>query len=250
MATRNPDTRPQLWVVAGPNGAGKSTLVARQLTGRMPIINPDDIAFSLPRRSDGELDEALAGREALRQRGRMLDSGRSFAIETTLAGTGSLRFMSGAAAHGYAVTLVYVGIASGSLSLQRVRDRVAAGGHDVPVDAIMRRYPDTMGKLSAALGLVDRAYIIDNSGTRRRLLIKIEDGRAISVADDLPKWAVGAVPAQYQQSKLIQHRREYHAFLQQHVDAARVFVEAGQGQAHAEVAADFAKRAAQIARKV
>jgi predicted ABC-type ATPase len=197
VATRNPDTRPQLWVVAGPNGAGKSTLVARQLTGRMPIINPDDIAFSLPRRSDGALDEVLAGREALRQRGQMLDSGRSFAIETTMAGTGPLRFMSGAAAHGYAVTLVYVGIASASLSLQRVRDRVAAGGHDVPVDAIMRRYPDTMGKLATALGIVDRAYIVDNSGTRRRLLIKIEDGLAISEADDLPKWAAGAVPAKY-----------------------------------------------------
>lgn len=61
----------------------------------------------------------------------------------------------------------------------------------------MRRYPDTMGKLATALGIVDRAYIVGNSGTRRRLLIKIEDGRAISVADDLPKWAAGAVPAKY-----------------------------------------------------
>lgn len=198
MATRNPDTRPQLWVVAGPNGAGKSTLVARQLTGRMPIINPDDIAFSLPRRSDGTLDELLAGREALRERERMLDAGRSFAVETTMSGNNPLRFMREATQRGFNLTLVYVGIASAALSLQRVRDRVAAGGHDVPVAAVMRRYPDTMSKLSTALGLVDRAYIIDNSGTQRRLLIKIENGHAISMADDLPKWAVGAVPAKYQ----------------------------------------------------
>ncbi|MEK9499123.1 hypothetical protein V2H77_22210 [Photorhabdus sp. P32] len=36
--------RPQLWVIAGPNGAGKSTLVRRHLTGKLPVVNPDDIA--------------------------------------------------------------------------------------------------------------------------------------------------------------------------------------------------------------
>ena len=198
MATLSPDTRPQVWVVAGPNGAGKSTLVACQLAGRMPIINPDDIAFALARRSDGTLDELLAGREALRERERMLDAGRSFTVETTMSGNNPLRFMREATQRGFNLTLVYVGIASAALSLQRVRDRVAAGGHDVPVAAVMRRYPDTMSKLATALGLVDRVYIIDNSGTQRRLLIKIENGHAISMADDLPKWAVGAVPAKYQ----------------------------------------------------
>ena len=191
------DAKPQLWIVGGPNGAGKSTLVGCGLVGRMPIINPDDIAFGLARRSDGTLDELLAGREALRERARMLDSGCSFAIETTMSGSNPLRFMVDATRRGYALTLVYVGIASAALSLQRVRDRVTAGGHDVPVDAIMRRYPDTMARLATALGIVDRAYIVDNSGIRRRLLVKIEDGRATNVAADLPAWAVRAVPAHY-----------------------------------------------------
>lgn len=198
MATRSTGALPHVWIVAGPNGAGKSTLVAQHLAGRMPIINPDDIAAALPRRPGGTLDELLAGREALRERERMLGSGHSFAIETTMSGNNPTRFMREASGRGYALTLVYVGIASAALSLQRVRDRVAAGGHDVPIDAVMRRYPDTMGKLATALGLVNRAYIVDNSGDRRRLLIKTEGGRATSVADDLPKWAVSAVPAQFQ----------------------------------------------------
>jgi len=167
----------------------------------MPIINPDDIAAALPRRADGTLDELLAGREALRERERMLGSGRTFAIETTMSGNSSIRFMREAAGRGYALILVYVGIASAVLSLQRVRDRVAAGGHDVPIEAVMRRYPDTMAKLATALGLVDRAYIVDNSGLLRRFLIMAEDGRAMSVAVDLPKWAVSAVPAQFRKCK-------------------------------------------------
>lgn len=197
MATHR-DGKPQLWIVAGPNGAGKSTLVGCGLAGRMPVINPDDIAFELPRRADGTLDELRAGREALRKRERMLHAGGSFAIETTMSGSNPLRFMGEAVRHGYALTLVYVGIASAALSLQRVRDRVAAGGHDVPVDAVMRRYPDTMGKLATALSMVERAYIIDNSGARRRLLAKIEHGVATSVAAALPRWAAHAVPPQYQ----------------------------------------------------
>ena len=128
----------------------------------------------------------------------MLGSGHSFAIETTMSGNNPTRFMREASGRGYALTIVYVGIASAALSLQRVRDRVAAGGHDVPVEAVMRRYPDTMAKLATALGLVDRAYIVDNSGARRRLLIKTEGRRATSVAVDLPKWAVSAVPEQFQ----------------------------------------------------
>lgn len=199
MAADIRETRPQIWIVAGPNGAGKSTLVGQLLAGRLPVINPDDIAAALSRRPDGTLDELLAGRAALRERERMLGSGCSFAIETTMSGNNPIRFMSEAAGRGYALTLVYVGIGSAALSLQRVRDRVAAGGHDVPVDAIMRRYPDTMAKLAIALSLVDRAYIIDNSGTRRRLLIKLEGGCAISVAEGLPAWALSAVPAQFQE---------------------------------------------------
>jgi len=201
VASHDPDSRPQVWIIAGPNGAGKSTLVAQHLAGRMPIINPDDIAAALPRRADGTLDELLAGREALRERERMLGSGRTFAIETTMSGNSSIRFMREAAGRGYALILVYVGIASAVLSLQRVRDRVAAGGHDVPIEAVMRRYPDTMAKLATALGLVDRAYIVDNSGLLRRFLIMAEDGRAMSVAVDLPKWAVSAVPAQFRKCK-------------------------------------------------
>jgi predicted ABC-type ATPase len=163
----------------------------------MPVINPDDVAASLPRRGDGSLDELRAGRQALRDRERMLDTGSSFSVETTMSGNNPLRFMMEASERGYMLTLVYIGLASAALSMVRVRDRVEAGGHNVPINAILRRYPDTMAKLATALDMVDRAYIIDNSQTRQRLLIKIESDRVCSVAENLPAWAMRAVPAHY-----------------------------------------------------
>ncbi len=194
---RHRDARPQLWIVAGANGAGKSTLVRRQIAGRLPVINPDDIAVGLPRRHNGKVDEIGAGRQALHERQEMLGTGRSFAAETTLTGSKPLRFMAEAAYCGYQLTLVYIGLASAALSIQRVRDRVAAGGHDVPFDAIVRRFPASMAKLARAIEMVDGAYVIDNSGTQQHLLMKIERGRAIIIAEQLPEWATRAVPACY-----------------------------------------------------
>jgi predicted ABC-type ATPase len=62
-------TKPQLWVIAGPNGAGKSTLVQRYVAGRVPVVNPDDIAREIDPHHHGEPGTMLrAGRLALQQR--------------------------------------------------------------------------------------------------------------------------------------------------------------------------------------
>lgn len=180
--------------MAGPNGAGKSTLVSRRLADRLSVIDPDRIASDLPRLAYGRLDEAEAGRRAVAQRMRCLDERVSFLIETTMSGAGPLRIMERARTMRFKVTLVYVGLDDVHLSRSRVSDRVAAGGHDIPVAAILRRYPDTMAKLGRALELADRVYVLDNSGRRRRLLLSREDGRMRFVSRRLPPWALAAVP--------------------------------------------------------
>ena len=183
---------PQLWIVAGPNGAGKTTLVSRRLARRITIVNPDVIAQELPRR-DGRLDERQAGEIALAQRRDLLATRRDFAIETTLTGGSALRLLRMAKAAGYKVTLVYVGLADADTSARRVLDRVRRGGHSVPVDALERRYPDSMRKLAEAIGLVDRAYVFDNSGARRRLLLIRQDGSDRYVAERPPAWFTAAL---------------------------------------------------------
>lgn len=183
---------PQLWIVAGPNGAGKTTLALARLARRITVINPDVIAAELPR-VDGRLDERYAGEVTISKRKRLLAEGADFAIETTLSGNGPLRFMSEAKAAGYRITLVYVGLAKVELSASRVMDRVRRGGHAVPLEAIERRYPDTMSKLGRAIAIADRVYVFDNSDRRRRLLLNRDSGRNKFLSTSLPAWARSAL---------------------------------------------------------
>lgn len=180
---------PQLWIVAGPNGAGKTTLVSRRLERRIPVVNPDTIAQDLPR-IDGRLDERGAGQIAIERRNAFLAAGDDFAIETTLTGNSTLRFLKIAKANGYKTTLVYVGLASADLSIQRVLDRVRQGGHAVPLSALERRYPAALSKLAQAAVIADRSYVFDNSNSRRRLLFIREQGAYRYLVHDLPDWAM------------------------------------------------------------
>lgn len=153
--------------------------------GRIPIINPDDIAQKLPRINE-RLDERRAGEAALKERAQRLAARESFAIETTLSGHGPMSLMRQARAAGYKVNLVFVGLDEPELSIIRIADRVALGGHDVPPDAVVRRYDDAMSRLANALAISDRCYVLDNSGERRRLLFVREDERTRFAARDIP----------------------------------------------------------------
>jgi len=75
--------KPQLWVFAGPNGAGKSTLVDRYVAHRLPVVNPDNIAKTLPAELLDTQRVIHAGRSAVTARRTLLAEGTSFAIETT-----------------------------------------------------------------------------------------------------------------------------------------------------------------------
>lgn len=184
---------PQLWVVAGPNGAGKTTLVTRRLAHRLPVINPDVIAQELPL-IDGRLDERQAGALALQRRAALLEARTSFAIETTLSGNSTLRFMSAARTTGHKITLVFVGVPDAGMSGRRVADRVRRGGHAVPVSAILRRYPDTLVKLPRAMAMADRVFVLDNSAERRRLLLARDGDRVRFLTREVPAWFSGALP--------------------------------------------------------
>ena len=61
------------------------------------------------------------------------------------------------------VTLIFVGVESPAVNIERVRTRVALGGHDVPEDRIAARYLRTMGLLVEMVKRADRAVIFDNT---------------------------------------------------------------------------------------
>jgi predicted ABC-type ATPase len=129
-------------IVAGPNGAGKTTF-ARQFLPReadCPVfINADLIAAGLsPFRP--EAAELRAGRILLAEISNKVARRESFAFESTLAGRGYARSIPRWRAAGYHVKIVFLSLPDAELAIARVTARVAQGGHDVPEDAIRRRF--------------------------------------------------------------------------------------------------------------
>jgi len=158
-------------------------------------VNPDEVARILPPRG-GQPDVLEAGRIALAQREAHLAAGQSFGVETTLTGHSEINLMRRARASGYRVNLVFVGLDDVQLSASRVQARVRDGGHNVPMADVLRRFDRSMTNLSIAMTIADRSYVIDNSGTRRRLLLSYENGKVKRLAKVIPRWAATAIPAE------------------------------------------------------
>lgn len=187
-------SQPQLWVIAGPNGAGKSTLSEKYLKGRLIVINPDEIAKCLVSTGTYGMGAAAlkAGKLAVRQQNDLLRKKINFAMETTLTGKREFKVMEAAKFQGYKVNLIFIGVDATNVSQSRVRARVLKGGHHVPHNDIARRYPRSMANLKKALSLSDRAFVLDNSFARRRLLLVLEQGDVKFKSRNMPEWAMKA----------------------------------------------------------
>ena len=135
-----------------------------------------------------------AGREAIRRQEVLLAQGVDFALETTLSGNRELALMRRAQDAGYQVNLVYVGIDTPTTTLGRIAQRVASGGHAVPAADVARRVARSLSQLATALTMVDRAFVLDNTGRRYRLLLSMEHSQVKHLSHHLPLWAREALP--------------------------------------------------------
>jgi len=86
---------------------------------------------------------------------------RSFAFETTLSGRGYLQLIRRLRSSGWRVELVDLALPSVELSILRVAERVAHGGHDVPLSVLRRRFPRSLQLLLDAYApAVDHARVL------------------------------------------------------------------------------------------
>lgn len=180
---------PTLYIVAGPNGSGKSTLTRTTWFTGVEVVDPDAIARDATAGNSGQ-----AAREALRRRRAALAAGRSLVVETTLSGSGVLRLMDAARGAGYRNALHFVCVDGPDQALDRIRNRVAFGGHDVPESDVRRRFARSLANLPAAIARADQACLYDNSDSdlpHREVAILGADRRW--VARDAPEWAAAAV---------------------------------------------------------
>ena len=190
---------PALVVVAGPNGAGKSTFIGQYVQPLgLPYVNADHIARILkaatPGLSQRDLDRR-AFEEAERLRDELVELRFGFCTETVFSDpVGSkLDFIERARTAGFFVTLVFICLEHPGLSIGRVAQRVAQGGHDVPLDRLLARFPRTLKNLQAAVPIVNEAFLFDNSDPDApyRLVAVYEDGRLVTRRPPLPRWTQG-----------------------------------------------------------
>jgi len=175
--------KPICYVIAGPNGAGKTTFAMWYLprvTDCVEFVNADSIARGLSPLNE-QMAQIKAGRLFLNRIREMESCRKSFAFETTLSGRWYGLFLKDLIKSGYRIELNYLWIPSAEFSARRVAARVEDGGHDIPPDAIARRYAKSMHNLSSLyLPLVDYAAVWDNSNELPRLIYEqCENGGVI-----------------------------------------------------------------------
>jgi predicted ABC-type ATPase len=181
------DKRPILVALAGPNGAGKTTFYENYLQpAGLRLINADILARELGMEA---YDAAkLAG--VVRQ--RLLERRESFILETVFSDPAGekLAFLKEAVRAGYQVALLFIGLDSAATSDQRVAMRVSQGGHDVPLEKLLARFPRTLANLAAAIRDLPAVMIFDNEDLNHpfRFVAAFEQGKAAFLAKPLPRW--------------------------------------------------------------
>lgn len=129
-----------LYIIAGANGSGKSTLASELLPAKtLEFLNADEVAKEIcPEHIESV--KIQAGKIVLEKLDKMLNSEKSFAIETTLAGKNHIKTIQKAKDLGYKIVLIYSYLDNPNFCENRIKVRVLNGGHDIPHDDVVRRF--------------------------------------------------------------------------------------------------------------
>ncbi|KAA8484087.1 putative ABC-type ATPase [Arcticibacter tournemirensis] len=176
-----------LYIIAGCNGAGKTTAsftILPEIIECREFVNADEIAKGLsPFQPEKVAIEA--GRIMLSRINELLKANESFAFETTLSTRSYKNKILEAKQKGYSTMLLFFWLENVELAKERVKSRVAEGGHNIDPEVIERRYHKGINNLfNIYLPIVDDALVFDNSLGRHELLAQ-KDGRGLIVVNDV-----------------------------------------------------------------
>ncbi|MBQ0103848.1 MAG: zeta toxin family protein [Prevotellaceae bacterium] len=162
-----------LYIIAGCNGAGKTTAsqtMLPEIWNCREFVNVDEIARGLsPFNSESMSIEA--GRIMLKRIKELLKGDESFAIETTLSTRSYVRTIEEAHKNGFTVQLLFFWLPTPETAIERVRQRVAEGGHNIPTNIIRRRYTAGIKNLfNLYMSIVDSWLLVENLNNPRVII--------------------------------------------------------------------------------
>lgn len=160
-------------IIAGPNGAGKTTFAREFLVKEAdcPVfVNADLIAAGLSPFTP-EQAAIKAGRLMVEEIRGYVARRESFAFETTLSGRFYARHITQWQEAGYRIKLIFLSLSDVATALERVRIRVAQGGHNVEEPVIRRRFDKGWNNFhNVYKELVNSWVLYENSAERPQLI--------------------------------------------------------------------------------
>ncbi len=176
-----------LYIIAGCNGAGKTTAsftILPEMLDCKEFVNADEIAKGLsPFQPEKVAFEA--GRIMLHRIDELLKGDESFAFETTLSTKSYKNKVEDAKQRGYTVILLFFWLQNIELAKERVKTRVAEGGHNIEPEVIERRYIKGLKNLfDIYLPIVDGAFIFDNSEDKHELFAEKSNNSNFTIIND------------------------------------------------------------------
>jgi len=174
MALKPRSERPIFWVIGGANGSGKSSLYSdadiEAFDQSVWIINPDLLTGRIQQVENLTLLEANIQAVVRIERWleASIDAHQTVGVETVLSTGKYRRLVLAAKQKRFEFRLIYIVLESPDLNVERVRQRVIKGGHDVDEVKIRERWGKSLQQLPWFLDQADRAAIYDNSAAKPR----------------------------------------------------------------------------------
>lgn len=155
------------YLIGGPNGSGKTTLINQIIKkDNIEVLDLDCIAETR------KVSSITAARQLLNEDlPRVLSTGASFVLESTLSGTYDARVIKMTHDLEYKVVFVFAFLASVDQNIERVAQRVSLGGHGIDVDTIRRRYEKSLHNFHKIVPLVDKWLVFYNGESGKSHLV-------------------------------------------------------------------------------